>query len=404
MAWRDVLQQALGEHRAAILGFTQDLIRIPSENPPGAAYRECIARVEQELDHLGLTHELVEVPGFPEHPRCNLLSFVGEGDRTLYFHGHYDVVPAQRRDQFEPQVKNGVLFGRGSSDMKSGLAVMIYAAYLLKKVGAPLRGRIGLCVVADEETGGQGGSRYLTEAGLLGSGGIAMVTPEPTSGVIWNANRGAITLRVTVIGRPAHVGLQFQGINAFEQMVEVVRELQVLKAEVEQRRSAFSIEPAEAARSILMLGGQVEGGTNFNVVPERCSFTLERRFNPEEDFGTEKKRLFDLLDRMRQRGIRLEVETLQEILSSGVAETDPAAQALAETIASVTGQRPSFEMCPGSLEIRWYAHQGIPAFAYGPGLLEVSHGPNEHVKIERIHAHTLIYALYALRMLGGESR
>ena len=404
MEWRTVLQQAISEHREAILDFTQDLVRIPSENPPGAAYRECIARVEQELDQLGLPHERVEVPGFPEHPRYNLLSFVGEGERTLYFHGHYDVVPAQRRDQFEPRVKNGVLFGRGSSDMKSGLAVMIYAAYLLKKVGAPLKGRIGLCVVADEETGGQGGSRYLTDSGLLGKGGIAMITPEPTSGVVWNGNRGAITLRITVIGRPAHVGLQFQGINAFEQMVEVVRELQVLKAEVEQRRSAFSIEPVEAAQSILMLGGRVEGGTNFNVVPDRCSFTLERRFNPEEDFETEKKRLFDLLDRMRQRGIKLEVETLQEILSSGVSETDPAARALAETIESVLGKRPAFEMCPGSLEIRWYAHKGIPAFGYGPGLLEVSHGPNEHVMVGRIYAHTLIYALYALRMLDGESR
>jgi acetylornithine deacetylase/succinyl-diaminopimelate desuccinylase family protein len=343
----------------------------------------------------------VEAPGFAGNPRYNLLSFVGEGERTLYFHGHYDVVPAQRRDQFEPRIKNGVLFGRGSSDMKSGLALMIYAAYLLKLVGAPLEGRIGLCVVADEETGGQGGSRYLTEAGLLGRGGIAMVTPEPTSGVVWNGNRGAITLRITVIGRPAHVGLQFQGINAFEQMVEVVRELQVLKAEVEQRRSAFSIEPAEAAHSILMLGGQVQGGTNFNVVPDRCSFTLERRFNPEEDFATEKQRLFDLLDRVRQRGIKLEVETLQEILSSGVAADDPAARALAETIESVCGQTPAFEMCPGSLEIRWYAHRGIPAFAYGPGLLEVSHGPNEHVQIERIYQHTLIYALYALRLLGG---
>jgi len=404
MEWRNTLQLALSEQREAILGFTRDLIRIPSENPPGVAYRECLARVEQELDQLGLPHQLVEVPGFPEHPRFNLLAFVGEGQRTLYFHGHYDVVPAQRRDQFEPQVKNGVLFGRGSSDMKSGLAVMIYAAYLLKQVGAPLQGRIGLCVVADEETGGQGGSRYLTEAGLLGQGGIAMVTPEPTSNVIWNGNRGAITLRVTVIGRPAHVGLQHQGINAFEQMVEVVRELQVLKAEVEQRRSGFRIEPPVAAQSILMLGGEVSGGTNFNVVPERCSFTVERRFNPEEDFATEKARLLDLLDRMRQRGIRIEVETLQEIQSSGVDEADPAARALADTVESVVGKRPAFELCPGSLEIRWYAAKGIPAFAYGPGLLEISHGPNEHVKIERIYEDTLIYALYALRMLGPEGR
>jgi len=139
-------------------------------------------------------------------------------------------------------------------------------------------------------------------------------------------------------------------------------------------------------------------------VPERCSFTVERRFNPEEDFATEKARLLDLLDRMRQRGIRIEVETLQEIQSSGVDEADPAARALADTVESVVGKRPAFELCPGSLEIRWYAAKGIPAFAYGPGLLEISHGPNEHVKIERIYEDTLIYALYALRMLGPEGR
>ena len=77
-----------------------------------------------------------------------------------------------------------------------------------------------------------------------------------------------------------------------------------------------------------------------------------------------------------------------------------AAVALAETIESVTGRRPEFELCPGSLEIRWYAQQGIPAFAYGPGLLEVAHGPEEWVEIEQVYRHTLIYALYAARMLG----
>ncbi len=401
MDWRHALEEALAARREDILAFTMDLMRIPSENPPGAAYRECLARVERELDRLGIGYRLVEVPGFPDHPRCNLLAFVGEGPRTLWFHGHYDVVPAQRRDQFEPQVRKDVLVGRGSSDMKSGLALMIYAAHLLKEVGAPLRGRIGLCVVADEETGGQGGSGYLAEAGLLGTDAVAMVTPEPTSGVVWNANRGAVTLRVTVLGRPAHVGLQHQGINAFEHMVEVVRGFQALKAEVEERRSAYRIDPPEASRSILMLGGRVEGGTNFNVVPERCAFTLERRFNPEEDFAQEKGRLLEVLDAARRRGIRLEVETLQEIQSSGVSEAEPAARALGEVIESVLGAAPSFEMCPGSLEIRWYIQRGIPAFAFGPGLLEVSHGPGEYVQIERIYQHTLVYALYALRMLAS---
>ncbi|MCW5850154.1 MAG: M20/M25/M40 family metallo-hydrolase [Anaerolineae bacterium] len=84
------------------------------------------------------------------------------------FHGHYDVVPAQRRDQFEPRVENGWLHGRGAADMKAGLASMIYAAYLLKELAVPLPGRVGLCLVADEETGGQGGSRYLEAIGRLG--------------------------------------------------------------------------------------------------------------------------------------------------------------------------------------------------------------------------------------------
>jgi succinyl-diaminopimelate desuccinylase len=401
MDWRQNLEQAIADHRQDILAFTEDLIRIPSENPPGNAYRACLDRVAQELTRLGIAHRRIETPGFPEHPRANLLAFTGEGERTLYFHGHCDVVPAQSSEQFQPRIQDGFLHGRGSADMKAGVALMIYAAHLLKKLNVPLRGRIGLCVVVDEETGGQGGSRYLQEAGLLGQGAIAMVTPEPTSGVIWNANRGAITLKITVLGKPAHVGLQHMGVNAFERMVEVVKDLQILKAEVEPRRTAYRIAPEEAAHSILMLGGRVEGGTNFNVVPERCSFTVERRFNPEEDFDTEKAKLFGVLDGLRRRGIELEVEILQECRSSGVSEDHPVALALADTIAQVMGQRPAFEMCPGSLEIRCYAHQGIPAFAYGPGLLEVAHGPRESVELEQIYRHTLIYALYALNLLAG---
>jgi succinyl-diaminopimelate desuccinylase len=83
-----------------------------------------------------------------------------------------------------------------------------------------------------------------------------------------------------------------------------------------------------------------------------------------------------------------------------VSEDHPVAQALAETIQTVVGERPRFTMCPGLLEIRWYARKGIPAFAFGPGLLEVSHGPHEAITVERIYQHTLIYALTAARLLA----
>jgi acetylornithine deacetylase/succinyl-diaminopimelate desuccinylase-like protein len=227
-----------------------------------------------------------------------------------------------------------------------------------------------------------------------------MLTPEPTSGVVWNANRGALTLRVTARGKPAHVGLQHQGVNAFERMLRVAAALQTLKTEVERRRTRYRVTPEAAAHSILMLGGEVAGGTNFNIVPERCSFTLERRFNPEEDLAAERARLDALFDSLRAQGIDLEVEVLQEGESSGVPDDHPVARTLADTIEGVTGERPAFEMCPGILEIRWYARKGIPAFAYGPGLLEISHGPHEAVEVERIFQHTLIYALAAARLLA----
>jgi acetylornithine deacetylase/succinyl-diaminopimelate desuccinylase-like protein len=203
-----------------------------------------------------------------------------------------------------------------------------------------------------------------------------------------------------VKGKAAHVGLQHQGVNAFEQMLRVAADLQALKAEVERRQTGYRVVPEAAAHSILMLGGRVEGGANFNVVPETCTFTVERRFNPEEDLATEKAALFALLEKARRNGIGLEVEVLQEGGSSGVPGDHPVAAVLAEVIRDVTGAPPAFEMCPGILETRWYARKGIPAFAYGPGLLEVSHGPHEAVEIERVHQHTIVYALVAARLLS----
>jgi succinyl-diaminopimelate desuccinylase len=386
------LAQAVAGYRDAMVEFTRELIAIPTENPPGNRYRDVVDLLCRRLCELGFSDTRTE-------GEC-VLSFAGAGEPVLYFSGHYDVVPAQSPAQFEPAVKGANLFGRGSSDMKSGLAAMIYAARALRDVNAKLDGRIGLVFVPDEETAGSRGSRHLADRGLLGQNAVAMLTPEPTGGVVWNANRGAITLQVTVKGKPAHVGRQHEGINAFDRMLEVAEALTALKSEVETRTTEFHIAPDAVRRSILMLGGRCEGGTNFNVVPDRCSFTVDRRINPEEDFDQEKHRLLDLLQKARAGGIDLEVEILQEGRSSGVDEGHPVAQSLANSIKTVTGRRPQFEMCPGLLEIRFYAERGIPAFAYGPGLLTVSHGPNEFVPIERIVECAQVYALTAAELLA----
>jgi acetylornithine deacetylase/succinyl-diaminopimelate desuccinylase-like protein len=219
-----------------------------------------------------------------------------------------------------------------------------------------------------------------------------MLTPEPTGGVIWNANRGAISLRATMRGRAAHVGRQFEGENAFERALPALARLADIKQEVELRETQHNIAPAAARKSILMVGGRVEAGTNFNVTPDFCSFTVDRRINPEEDLEEEKCRLRKALE-------GFEIEMLQEEPAAATPAQDPLGVLLSRHIASVTGRDPAFEMCPGLLETRFYAAHGIPAFGYGPGLLTVSHGPNEFVPIRNIAQCAAIYALTAAEML-----
>ena len=376
------LRERLSE--PAMLDLTKRLIAIPSENPPGNHYEECASILSEELVRLAFD-------GVRREGACVLAS-VGTGPRTLYFSGHYDVVPAQSHDQFKPRVENQNLFGRGSSDMKSGLAAMIYAAAAVRDEGLLESGRIGIVLVPDEETAGPRGSRDLAVRGILGKDGIGMLTPEPTGGIVWNANRGAITLRATMFGKPAHVGRQFEGVNAFERALPAIAQLAEMKKEVEFRETQYKISPARARKSILLLGGMSEGGTNFNVTPERFSFTIDRRINPEENLEEETQRLYDTL-----KGF--EIETLQHEPAAATSADNPLGRILSRHISSVTGKEAAFEMCPGLLETRWYAARGIPAFAYGPGLLTVSHGPNEFVPIRNIVQCALTYALTAAEML-----
>jgi acetylornithine deacetylase/succinyl-diaminopimelate desuccinylase family protein len=392
----------LRQREDAMAALIEKLVAIPTENPPGRNYRPCVDFLENTLRQAGLACERLGPSvsaGNPESLPESLLSTYGTGTRTLYFHGHYDVVPAQSQEQFQPSRKGHFLFGRGSCDMKGGIVAMFYAICALKEIGAELNGRIVLLLVPNEETGGKGGSAWLAQEGQLGRDGIGMLMPEPTSGVVWNANRGAISLRVRVLGKSAHVGLQHQGENAFEGMHSVVEKLQQLKRRVEQRTTQINIGSEQARNSILMLGGESGGGTNFNVVPEECWFTIDRRINPEEDLETEKVELVNVLEQCKREGIPLEWEIFQEGSSSFCEEGGSLAETLSRNVELVTGSAPRFEMCPGLLEIRFYADQGIPAYAYGPGLLSVAHGPNEYVDLRNVVDAAAIYALTALEVL-----
>jgi succinyl-diaminopimelate desuccinylase len=389
-------------HEDEMASFLAELVALPTENPPGKNYRACAKLLETRIRHFGLDCERFEPP-VPEQesddtPVCLLATF-GTGQRSLYFHGHYDVVPAHSADQFQPSRKGYFLFGRGSCDMKGGIVAMLYAILAIKECGPQLDGKIALSLVPDEETGGERGSAWLADRGLLGRNGIGMLLAEPTSGVVWNANRGAISLLVRVFGKSAHVGLQHQGANAFERMCRVVERLQQLKHEVEQRKTQYEINAEQTRNSILLIGGQTGGGTNFNVVPGQCWFTVDRRINPEENLEEEKARLLAVLEQRKQEGIPLEWDILQEGCSAVSRQNEELGEALFASVQAVTGQPPRFEMCPGLLETRFYAAQGIPAYAYGPGLLSVAHGPHEYVDLRKVIDSAAVYALTAIEVL-----
>jgi succinyl-diaminopimelate desuccinylase len=400
----DAILSWLRPRENEVAALLADLVSIPTENPPGSFYRPCVDFLEKRLRESGLDCERLQPEGFTqnaEHAPEILVATHGSGERTLYFHGHYDVVPAQSPAQFHPQLREHFLFGRGSADMKGGIVAMLYAIRALKQLKVELSGRIKLVLVPNEETGGRDGMAWLAQQGLLGRDGVGMLLAEPTSGVVWNANRGAISLRVRVFGKPAHVGLQYQGENAFVRMCAVVEKLQQLKREVEQRTTEANVGSEQARNSILMLGGESGGGTNFNVVPAECWFTIDRRINPEEDPDEEKKRLLDVLENCKSDGIPLEWEIFQEGTAACCDKDGPLGEALSKSVNVVLGKTLRFEMCPGLLESRFYAAQGIPACAYGPGLLSVAHGPNEYVDLRRVLDTAAIYALTAMEMLNA---
>ena len=387
----DEVQGWLEPRTDEMAGLLEELVAVDTENPPGRGLGACGALLRDAIVGLGASADLVELApsGDLEDP-CIVRGVVGEGSPTVYFHGHFDVVPAQRHDQRRPQRGDGRIVGRGTADMKGGLVSMIYGAVAARAIGLLDHGRIVLHLVCDEETGSAVGSGHLRDAGMIDSGALAMLTAEPTGGVVWHASRGAITMRVGLAGREAHVGQADLGINAFEHMVRVAEPLAELSRQLLEERG-----------SMLVVGGAAGSGANFNVVPGSAWFSVDRRINPEEDLDEEVARLTDTITQAAaDAGADVTIDVLQRQPSGSTEETHPAAVALSRCVTAVEGAAPRFETCPGSLDTRWYAQLGIPAFAYGAGRLEVSHGPDEYIDEAAMGRCAAVYARFAGELLS----
>jgi acetylornithine deacetylase/succinyl-diaminopimelate desuccinylase-like protein len=386
-----------GDEVAALL---EALVRVPTENPPGRELGRCAGVLRDALDGLGFAPELIELAsaGSLEAPAI-VRGTVGSGAALVYYHGHYDVVPAQSSSQFQPERRDGRIIGRGTADMKGGLVSMLYGAAAARELGLLDGRRIVLHFVCDEETGSSAGSGHLREAELIDRDAVAMLTAEPTGGVIWHAARGAITLRVRTTGREAHVGYVHEGVNAFEHMIRIAEPLTSLSHELLDKRTSFPVESDDAAGSMLVVGGQAGAGAGFNVVPGSAWFSIDRRFNPEEDLDQELGRLTSMISEAAERvGAQVDIEVLQAQPSVSADRDHPAAQTLGRCVEAVERTGPTFRLCPGVLDTRWYAQLGIPAFAYGGGRLDISHGPDEYIDEAAMLRCAAVYALFAAQI------
>jgi succinyl-diaminopimelate desuccinylase len=373
-----------------------------TENPPGRNLAECAQLLGAEMARLGLASEIIELePAGPlVEPRI-VRGTAGDGQQLVYFHGHFDVVPAQDRAQFTAERRDGTIVGRGTADMKGGIVSMLYAAAAAQELGLLRAGRVVIHLVCDEETGSAIGSGHLRQHELIDRTALAMLTAEQSGEVIWSAAKGALSLRVDVRGRPVHVGQAFKGINSFLHMLKVAAPLEAYARRMSERPTNYPVGAGEALGSMVVVGGQSGGGSNFNVVPERTWFTVDGRFNPEEDIDAELTSVTAIVeDAARAAGADVSIEVTQVAQPADTALTCAAAGLLGECVAEITGVPARYELCGGCLDTRWYAQLGIPAFGFGPGRLELSHGPEECVTEAAMRRVAAVYSLYAARLLN----
>ncbi len=396
------VQAWIDDHAEEMAKLLIRLVAVESENPPGRNLAECAEVLHEAMDRLGLRPEVLEIEasGTIEDPRI-VRGTVGEGQQLIYFHGHFDVVPVQDRAQFTARRVDGKIIGRGTADMKGGIVSMLYGAAAAKELGLLGDGRIVIHLVCDEETGSAVGSGYLREHNLIDPAALAMMTAEQSGEVIWNAAKGAISLRVDVRGRPIHVGQAFKGVNSFLHMLKVAAPLEAYADEMSRRHTKYPVGEGEALGTMVVVGGQSGGGSNFNVVPARTYFTVDGRFNPEEDLDAERERITDIINRAaKDAGADVSIQVSQFAPAADTPLHDHAAQVLGSCFADIAGAPARYELCAGCLDTRWYSQLGIPSFGFGAGTFEVSHGPNEYVEEDALRRVAAVYALFAGRLLA----
>jgi acetylornithine deacetylase len=384
--------------RGDAVGLARALVGIDSRNPslvPGGPGEAEAARVlAGVLDAWGFR---VEVHDAAPH-RPNVVARLGApGGRTLMFNGHLDVVGVEgmRHAAFAADERDGRLYGRGSADMKAGVAAMCAAAALARD--GLTHGELIVCAVADEEYASRG-TRALVERGVRAE---AAIVAEPTGLAIMPAHRGFVWAALTFHGRAAHGSRYEVGVDAIRHAGLVLAELDALDTGALVHRTHPLLGHASLHAAL------ISGGEGMSTYPDRCELKIERRTMPGETPSRIMAELEAVCARVRERRPELHVD-LSLLLAqspSDVGLDAPVVHALRDAL--------DHEAVPVRVEgmSAWtdcaiLNDAGIPAICFGPGDIALAHGPEEYVEVEQIRRATAVLQRMARAWCGngGENR
>ena len=395
------------------VAFASDLIRIPTVNPPGECYEDAARFIGDALGRFGFDVEYHAAEGRPEHtashPRINVIGTRrGRSLRPLvHLNGHVDVVPAGDGwtvDPFGGEVRDGRIWGRGTCDMKGGIAAALFAVEAFRRAGVELQGSVEVSGTVDEESGGFAGVAWLAERKRLGPDRTDFaIIPEPLYvDRICIGHRGVYWFELLTKGRIAHGSMPFHGVNAIEHMTIVLdRMRRDLHPRLAGRLTAMPVVPQGARHSTLNIngidGGQAVDGIQTPCVADRCRAVFDRRFLIEEGFDATRREIVDLLDAVAREvpDFQYDIRDLMVVHPTQTPEGSPLVAALERALHRVLGRSGGLVASPGTYDQKHFARlAGVPhCVAYGPGILDLAHQPDEYLDVADLVTATKVIAL-----------
>ncbi len=396
---RPAITAYLAAHREAAVKLLAEVVRVPSDNPPGdcAHHAEVTAGL---LEGLGFTVERHVVPAAAAHANgmasvTNLVVRRRYGDGPVVaLNAHGDVVPpgdGWTADPYGAEIRDGWLYGRGAAVSKSDISTYVFALLALD-ASKPSRGTVELHITYDEETGGELGPAWLIEQGISRPD-IALCAGFSYG--VTQAHNGCLHLEVEVTGRSAHAARPFTGVDALESATAILAALYAWRGNLAGRASAI---PGIGAPQLTV--GLISGGINTNVVPDRIAFRLDRRIVPEESPEAVEAELRDVIG-LAARAHPAATVTVRQLLLARPLMPLAGGQAFTDLLCAhasrVMGEPVIAGGVPLYTDARHYAAAGIPVVLYGAGPRSIeeanAHRADERVPLAELHKATEVVAL-----------